>query len=71
MREFFRGWKRKLGVVSLVMACVFMAGWVRSSLLTDRFAIITPAQCGFVIFSLDHHFVLGTAVDPSLPSAFE
>ena len=30
MREFFRGWRRKIGVVALVMACVFMAGWVRS-----------------------------------------
>lgn len=30
MMEFFRGWKRKVGVVTLVMACVLAAGWVRS-----------------------------------------
>ena len=30
MKEFFRGWRRKVGVVTLVMACVFMAGWMRS-----------------------------------------
>lgn len=30
MREFFRGWKRKAGLVTLVLACVFAAGWVRS-----------------------------------------
>ena len=30
MREFFRGWRRKVGCVTLVMACVLMAGWVRS-----------------------------------------
>ena len=30
MGEFFRGWKRKIGVVTLVMACVFMVGWLRS-----------------------------------------
>ena len=30
MREFFRGWKRKVGVVALAMACVFMVGWFRS-----------------------------------------
>ncbi|WP_397569086.1 hypothetical protein [Schlesneria sp. T3-172] len=30
MREFFRGWKRKVGCVALLLACVFMAEWVRS-----------------------------------------
>jgi hypothetical protein len=32
MREFFRGWRRKIGVVTLMMACVFMALWVRSQI---------------------------------------
>ena len=30
MREFFHGWRRKVGCVTLVMACAFMAGWVGS-----------------------------------------
>ena len=30
MRDFFRGWQRKVGVATLVMACLFMAGWVSS-----------------------------------------
>jgi hypothetical protein len=30
MREFFKGWRRKVGVVTLAMACVLMVGWVRS-----------------------------------------
>lgn len=30
MREFFKGWRRKLGVATLVMACVFAGAWVRS-----------------------------------------
>lgn len=30
MPEFFRGWKRKFGVVTLVMAYVSAVGWVRS-----------------------------------------
>jgi hypothetical protein len=30
MREFFRGWRRKVGCVTLLIACVFAAGWVRS-----------------------------------------
>jgi hypothetical protein len=29
MREFFRGWRRKVGCVTLVMACVVMGLWIR------------------------------------------
>lgn len=35
MREFFGGWKRKLGVVTLLMACVSAAGWLRSTTKID------------------------------------
>jgi len=37
MREFFKGWRRKLGVVTLLMACGLMAGWLRSQSVLDRF----------------------------------
>jgi hypothetical protein len=30
MREFFRGWKRKVGVATLVAACAFMYLWMIS-----------------------------------------
>ena len=39
MREFFNGWRRKLGVVTLVMACVVVISWVRSC-LRDESAFI-------------------------------
>ena len=35
MREFFRGWRRKIGVVTLLMACMFAAGWVGSLIMAD------------------------------------
>ncbi len=35
MGDFFRGWRRRISVVTLLMACVFMAGWVRSSQTSD------------------------------------
>lgn len=35
MREFFRGWKTKTGVLTLVLASVLMAGWVRSRSRAD------------------------------------
>lgn len=33
--SFFHGWRRKLGASTLMMACVFAAGWVRSQSIQD------------------------------------
>ena len=35
MWDFFRGWKRKVGVVTLFLACSLSAAWVRSSFLQE------------------------------------
>ena len=35
MSGFFRGWRRKVGVVTLVISCLFMTGWVRSLTTND------------------------------------
>ena len=35
MRAFFHGWRRKTGCVTLVIACVMMAVWVRSRIQVD------------------------------------
>ena len=40
MSTFFDGWRRKAGCVLLVLACVFMAGWIRSRMIGD--AIMFP-----------------------------
>lgn len=48
MREFFRPWRRKIGVCTLGIACLFAAGWVRSQWKAD--AIWFPAK-------LDDYFV--------------
>jgi len=39
MREFFRPFRRKLGVVVLVVACAFMGSWVRSQSTEDQIAL--------------------------------
>jgi hypothetical protein len=41
MKESFRGWRRKIGVVTLVMACLFVAGWVRNYFIRDSVNIPT------------------------------
>ena len=35
MGEFFHGWRRKIGVVTLLLTCVLMAGWLRSFVVGD------------------------------------
>jgi hypothetical protein len=39
MHTFFYGWRRKVGVVTLVMACVFMGVWIRSRVAPDTITI--------------------------------
>ena len=35
MREYFRGWRRKAGVVTLVVACLVTIVWMRSQYFCD------------------------------------
>ena len=53
MREFLRGWKRKVGVCTLVMACVFVAGWVRSMSCSDSVRIRCGRFCDEQLSSYD------------------
>lgn len=51
MREFFKPWRRKVGVVALVMACVFAAGWVRSFSVQDYFTFASKTRSAETILS--------------------
>lgn len=39
MYEFFKGWRRKAGLVALAMACVLTVAWMRSHILQDTFTV--------------------------------
>ncbi len=39
MREFFLGWRRKIGVLTLGFAVLAMLGWVRSLTIRDQIEI--------------------------------
>ena len=41
MGEYFKPLRRRIGVVTLVMACVFAGGWVRSLTMLDLFTVAT------------------------------
>lgn len=44
MRDFFRGWRRKWGCITLLIACVVTAAWVRSLHRLDQFRISPESQ---------------------------
>jgi len=55
MGEFFKGWRRKTGAATLVMACMLMGGWVRSEISEDT--IILSDEHGRTI--IETHSLLG------------
>ena len=58
MREFFKGWKRKIGCLTLVMACVATAGWVRSQHFSDFIKYRIGPQHWLCISSNNDSFAL-------------
>ena len=52
MGDYLSPWQRKVGVLTLALACVFAAGWVRSLVVEDHFGNIA-SQNG-VIENVEH-----------------
>lgn len=52
MREFFHGWRRKVGVVTLLMVCGLTGMWIRSRTVCDTIGI-PIGQRQTVVVSLD------------------
>lgn len=59
MREFFRSWRRKFGLLTLVMACIFMAGWIRSRYVQDTFTVPVGFNSYIQIAFLSQHMLVG------------
>ncbi|MDB5345770.1 MAG: hypothetical protein JWP89_4147 [Schlesneria sp.] len=53
MRDFFHGWRRKLGCVTLVMACAVSSAWLRSYSRNDRLD-------GWIAARLVHGYLVST-----------
>ena len=49
MGDYFKPWRRKIGVATLVMACVFAAGWVNG----QRNSRNTKPRCNVLFASVD------------------
>src|SRR5438132_1129342 len=57
MREFLKSRRRKLGVVSLVLTCVFLAGWLRSFTMTDRVILPTGVISQYRLYSMNQELI--------------
>lgn len=55
MGEFFRGWSRKIGLLSLVMALTTTMCLLRSSTTRDQFIIALPHGKSFIAISRSGH----------------
>lgn len=44
MREFFKPWRRKAGVLTLVMACALIGMWLRSQLVEESAGLTVGAR---------------------------
>ena len=53
MREFFKGWRRKVGCGLLVMACVIFGAWMRSGSVEDTFFINMSETQSHVVWLAD------------------
>ncbi len=51
MGEFFRGWKRKVGFMTLMMALALAGGWVRSAFVEDSIEIPTGRHSSISLVS--------------------
>ena len=65
MGEFFKPWRRKAGLLTLVMALMLMAGWVRSPFVTDMIAYSKEVNSVDYWFSADSRLGwFGLRIDP-------
>jgi len=58
MREFFKGWRRKVGVTTLMMALVGMGGWLRSLRGVDKTSFSIGNRSLVQLISLDGKMAL-------------
>src|SRR5690242_1489835 len=52
MREFFKGWRRKVGCALLLMACVFMVAWVQNRFYADHAQIVITGASNISALSM-------------------
>ena len=63
MGDYFKGWRRKVGVVTLLMALMFMGGWLRSIGVIEEFICPCGKQSLVYLVSCNGIFFCGRDFD--------
>lgn len=67
MFGYFRGWKRRAGLVTLALACLLAIGWVRSVFYEELFQIVLPDRFnGTHAIESSHSTISWTSMGPIL-----
>jgi hypothetical protein len=70
MGEFFRGWRRKIGSIALMLACVCAAAWVRSVGREEGVYFDSKGQTPLMICSRNHFLTIIFARHLTRPVVF-
>lgn len=62
MLGFFTGWKRKIGIATLVLCCISSGGWIRSLVIRDEFLVILATQM-WDVYSTEGTLIFERTVD--------
>ncbi len=68
--SYFKPLRRKIGVLTLAMACVLMAGWVRSLTIVDTFYFPTGWRTSFTTSTAFQSIILRVGFDGEWNEAF-
>jgi len=60
MGEYFKPMRRKIGVLTLVMACVLMVGWIRSPFTQHTFTFRYLSPSCIKVVSVSNHLIFAT-----------
>ena len=62
MGEFFHGWRRKVGLMTLLMACLLSACWFRSYSINDTISIPISHTEYLQVASSNQHLIFGSVL---------
>jgi len=68
MGDFFRGWRRKIGCVTLLLACLFATGWIRSQIVADVIMFHCGPRTTGIVYSVRNCLSLTSRQDGVLHS---
>ena len=69
--EYFKPWRRKIGCVTLVIACVVMGGWCRSMHFYNKLIFPVGAHAELLVVSTNQFVVLGFEFDEGRSSSWD